>query len=120
MEQHCDLLRFRYMMQLFATSARYGKNSYKLRLYKSILFLDFRTSTEAASGLVPSSDVWEEGGGYLGVALGVLVTVVLLLIIIILFILYKNIHQARLNTRELNVDSKQVNYCHAKNENKVI
>jgi uncharacterized membrane protein len=59
--------------------------------------------------LVSSSDVWEEGGGYLGVAMGVLVTVFLLLILIILLILYKNIKQARLNTRELNMDSKQVN-----------
>jgi uncharacterized membrane protein len=77
-------------------------------------------STEATIDVLSSSDVWEEGGGYLGVALGVLITVVLLLIIIILFILYKNINQARLNTSQLNVDSKQVNYCHAKNENKVV
>ena len=56
----------------------------------------------------PAPEVWAEGGGYLGVAVGSLVTVILLLLIIILFILVKNSRQgAQLTKRAMRGDENQ-------------
>lgn len=54
----------------------------------------------------------EEGGGYLGVAIGVLISVVLLLVIIILFILYKNVAQVKLARNKADRDPDQVIRSH--------
>ena len=64
--------------------------------------------TSTTSVLSPAPEVWAEGGGYLGVAVGSLVTVILLLIIIILFILVKNSRQgAQLTKRAMRGDENQ-------------
>jgi uncharacterized membrane protein YhiD involved in acid resistance len=60
------------------------------------------------TSLTTAAEPWDEAAGYLGVAIGVLVTVILLLILIILGILYKNFQQAGSLRAEKGRDPKEV------------